>query len=130
MTLKILIKSKKQQLINWEIQSKGSFKIEANFHLSIFIIKVCEIYLLYIFKIRGWRLFISFFPVPSTKIGTSLQNYCPNYWILTKSTPQKRWFFWSNPYKIEVVITSFIEMLELSNFGHMNTSTIQFESHD
>ena len=26
------------------------FKIEANFHLSIFIIKVCEIYLLYTFK--------------------------------------------------------------------------------
>ena len=52
MTLTILTKSKKQQLINWEIQSKGSFNIEANFHLSIFIIKVCEIYLLYTFKIR------------------------------------------------------------------------------
>ena len=25
--------------------------------------------------------------------------------------------------KIEVVITSLIEMLELPNFGHMNTST-------
>ena len=27
-------------------------------------------------------------------------------------------------------MTSVIEMLELPNFGHMNTSTIQFESHD
>ena len=45
-----LTKSKKQQLTNWEIQGKGSFKIEANLHLSIFIIKVCEIYLPYTFK--------------------------------------------------------------------------------
>ena len=45
MTLIILTKPKKQQLINWEIQSQGSFKIEANFRLSIYIIKVCEIYL-------------------------------------------------------------------------------------
>ena len=28
------------------------------------------------------------------------------------------------------MITSFIEMLELPNFGHMITSTIQFESRD
>ena len=28
------------------------------------------------------------------------------------------------PYKIEFVITSLIEMLELPNFGHMTTSTI------
>ena len=40
------------------------------------------------------------------------------------TTPQKYWFFWSNPYKIEVMITPFIEMLELPNFGHMTTSTI------
>ena len=53
MTLTILTKSKKQQLINREIQSKESFKIEAtNFHLNIFITKVCEIYLLYTLKIR------------------------------------------------------------------------------
>ena len=46
----------------------------------------------------------------------------------TKTTPQKKWFFWSNPYKIEVMITSPIEMLELPNFGHMTRSTIYFES--
>ena len=32
--------------------------------------------------------------------------------------------FWSNPYKVEVIITSLIEMLQLPNFGHMTTSTI------
>ena len=53
MTLTILTKSKKQQLINLEIQSKGSFKIEVNFHRNIlFIIKICEFYFLYTFKIR------------------------------------------------------------------------------
>ena len=35
-----------------------------------------------------------------------------------------------NPYKIEVMITSLVEMLELRNFGRMTTSTIQFESRD
>ena len=44
----------------------------------------------------------------------------------TKSTPPKKLFFWSNPYKIEIMITSLIEMLELPNFGHMITSTILF----
>ena len=33
-------------------------------------------------------------------------------------------YFWSNPYKIEVMITFFIEMLQLPNFGHMTTSII------
>ena len=41
-----------------------------------------------------------------------------------KSTPQKKWFFWSKPYKIEVLITSLIEIPELPNFSHMVTSTI------
>ena len=44
-------KSREQQLTNGEIQrKKGSFKIETNFHLGIFLIKVCEIYLLYAIK--------------------------------------------------------------------------------
>ena len=33
------------------------------------------------------------------------------------------YFFWSNPYKIEVMIASLTEMLELPNVGHMTTST-------
>ena len=51
MTLTALTKSREQQLINGEIQSKkGSFKIGTNFHLGIFLIKVCEIYLLHTIK--------------------------------------------------------------------------------
>ena len=48
----------------------------------------------------------------------------PSYWTWTKATPQKKWFFWSNSYKIEVMITSLTEMLELPNFGHMTTFTL------
>ena len=54
----------------------------------------------------------------------------PNYWTLIKTTPQKKCFFWSNPYKIEVMITSLIKLLELPKFGHITISTIYFESHD
>ena len=43
---------------------------------------------------------------------------------LEPSTPQENWFLWSNPFKIEVMITSLVEILELSIFGHMTTSTI------
>ena len=33
-------------------------------------------------------------------------------------------FFWSDPYEIELMVTSLIDMTELPNFGHMTTSTI------
>ena len=35
-------------------------------------------------------------------------------------------FFWSNPYKIEVMITSLTEMIDLPNFGHMIPFTLSF----
>ena len=35
---------------------------------------------------------------------------------------QKSWFFWPNHYKIEIVITTLTELIELTNFGHMSTS--------
>ena len=67
----------------------------------------------------------SFSPVISKNVRTSPQNLLtfsfnsssglvsvPNYWTLSKTTPQKKRFFWSNPYKIEIMITSLIEMLE------------------
>ena len=38
---------------------------------------------------------------------------------LNQEHPSKKWFFWPNPYKHEVMTTSLIEMLELPNFGHM-----------
>ena len=47
-----------------------------------------------------------------------------NSWTWTKSTPQKNWLFWWNPYRIEIVITSVIKMLELPSFGHMTKSTM------
>ena len=51
MILTALTKSKEQQLTHGELQSKGLFQIEVNFHLSIFMIKVCQICLIYTFKI-------------------------------------------------------------------------------
>ena len=36
----------------------------------------------------------------------------------------KKQFFWSNPYKIEIIKTSLIEMLEVSKFSHLTTSTM------
>ena len=48
----------------------------------------------------------------------------PDYWTWTKSNFQKKCFFWLNPYKTEVMITSLIEMLEIPNFGHMTTPTL------
>ena len=90
-------------------------------------------------------LLTSFSPVTSTNVRISpktfqllvltfLPHWCkisrlylvpvPDYWIWTKTTRKKKWFFWSNPYKIEGTITSLIEVLELPNFGHMTTFII------
>ena len=48
----------------------------------------------------------------------------PKLLNLNQDDPSKKQFFWSKPYKIETVITSLTEMLELPKFGHMTTSTI------
>ena len=53
-------------------------------------------------------------------LGRSYEVLADSY----KATPQKKRLFWSNPYKIEIMITSLIDMLELPNFDHMRTSTI------
>ena len=87
----------------------------------------------------------SFSPVTSTNVGISpktfwilvltiFPHWCkisslylvpvPNYWTWTKTTPQTKPFSRSNPYKIQVVITSLREMLQLPHFGHLNTSTV------
>ena len=52
------------------------------------------------------------------KISSSYLMSVPNYWTWTKTTSQK------NPYKLEVMITSLIEMLELPNFDQVTTSAI------
>ena len=47
----------------------------------------------------------------------SVSDYCT--W--TKTTTQKNWVFWSYLFKIQVMITSLIEMLELKKTVHMTT---------
>ena len=37
--------------------------------------------------------------------------------------PSKKLIFWSNSYKMVVVIVPLIKMREIPNFGHINTST-------
>ena len=67
---------------------------------------------------------------------TSFSNFkfvpsaSPKLLNLNQDHLSKKRFFWSNTYKIEVVITSLIEMLLLPNFGYMNTSAMYFESRD
>ena len=86
----------------------------------------------------------SFFSVTSAKVGISPQNFLilvlallphwckisssylvpvPNYWTWIKTAPQKPSFFWSNPYKIDIMITSLIEILELPILAHMTLFT-------
>ena len=71
-----------------------------------------------------WLLVLIVFP-HWCKISVSYLVPVPNYWTWTKTTPQKSvLFFCSNPYKVEVMMISFIEMLELPNFCLMTSSTI------
>ena len=81
----------------------------------------------------------------STKIGIISQNFLTlifnpfatlpqNTKAIPSATPKllnlnqdhspQKVVFWSNPYKIEVMITSLIEILELSNLSNMTTLTI------
>ena len=62
-------------------------------------------------------IIVSIFLPNLCKISRPYLVPVPNYWTRTKRTHQKNWFFWWNPYKIEVMITSVIKMLELANFG-------------
>ena len=68
---------------------------------------------------------------PQNLLTFNLNTFChTGVKFQVQTTLQKKLFFWSNPYKIEVIITSLIERLELQNFGHMPKSTIQFEPRD
>ena len=60
--------------------------------------------------------------IPQNFLTFSFNPFATLVWNF-KATLQKKRFFWSSLYKIEV-ITSLIEMLELPNFGHMTTCTI------
>ena len=61
------------------------------------------------------KLVYSFKAIPSASI--QLLN-------LNQDHLSKKWFFWSNFYKIKAMITSLIEILELPKFGHTTTSRI------
>ena len=62
--------------------------------------------------------------------ATLVQNFkfapsaSPKLLYLNQDHTSKKQFFLSNPYKMEVIITSLIETPDLSNLGHMTTSTI------
>ena len=58
----------------------------------------------------------------------AIRSASPKLLNFNREHPSKNRFFWSNPYKIEVMITSLIEMLKLPNFDHMTISRMQFES--
>ena len=51
-----------------------------------------------------------------------ISSVSPKLLNLNQEDPSKK--NWSNPYKIEVMITSLIEMLDLPNSGHLTTSTV------
>ena len=82
----------------------------------------------------GVKNLLKFYPLTSTNVGTSPQNFVtfnfnplatlmlnfkavPNASTkllnLNQEHPSKNWFFWSNPCKIKVIITSLIAMLGL-----------------
>ena len=86
----------------------------------------------------------SFSPLTSASIGISSQNiltFSLNPYLtlvqnlkaiifnskllnLNQEHPSKNWFFWSSPYKIEVMITSVIKMFKLPNFSHVTASAV------
>ena len=116
-------------------------------HWSLFKIKVLFLVYLTLYRMGGGarRLPYQFFPVTSTNVKTSPQNFLTfsfnpfgtlmqNFKFvfsvshklvnLNQSHPSKKRLFLSNPYKLEVMIDSLIEMLELPKFAHMTTFTI------
>ena len=89
----------------------------------------CKDVLLPLFPLYFWILVLTFL-AQWCEISSSYLVPIQNYWTQTKTTSQKKWFLRSNPYKIKVMTTSLIEMLDLRNFVHMTTSTIWFDSRD
>ena len=53
-----------------------------------------------------------------------LPSASPKLLNLNQNHPSKKRFFWSNTYKIDVMITFLIEIPQLPNFGQMTASII------
>ena len=70
-----------------------------------------------------WLLVLTLLP-DFWEISRSCPVQVPYYWTWTMGTPRMSWFSRSNPYKIEVMITSLVKSLELPNFGHMTIYTV------
>ena len=64
----------------------------------------------------------------SNLFATLLENFkaipsaSPKLSDLNQDHSSQKYFFRSNPYKIEVMMSSLTEILEVVNFGHMPTS--------
>ena len=54
----------------------------------------------------------------------AIPNASPKLLNLNQKHISKNLFFWSNHYKIEVMITSLIEIIDLPNFGQITFSTV------
>ena len=73
---------------------------------------------------KNFWLLISTLLTHLCKISRPYVSASPKLLNLNQEHPSKNVFFWSNPYKIEIMLTSLIEILELLNFGHMTLSTV------
>ena len=70
-------------------------------------------------------LTLSFNPFATlVKNFKSIPTASPKVLNLNQDYTSKKCFFWLNPYKVEFMIISVIEMLELPNFDHMTTYKI------
>ena len=121
-----------QVYVNWDCL--GNLP-EKNFMFSFF-----QCNFLNPFQDGGQKSPTSFYPVTSTNVKISSINLVLSllpHWrkisrpymspiieIEPRAPHKKNWFFWSNRYKTEVIITSLIEMLDLLKFGHMTTYTV------
>ena len=106
------------------LQSMKQSKLHLSF-LIVFTERECVNPLSTLFRMEGgesakrfpasflqhfWLLVLITFP-HSCQISGPYLVLILNYWTWTKNTAQKNWIFWSNPYKIEFMITFLMGML-------------------
>ena len=113
------------------------------------ISEISKISLFWTFWKRNWLTLASWAPSILTLFSMGGFSYVTStnvrlapktFWAISSASPKllnwnqkhpsKNRFFWLNPYKIKVMLTSLIVMLELPNFRRMTTFTIWFESRD